>query len=570
MNKTITVNIGGMVFYIEEQAYEKMKKYIDTVKIYFKTSEGGDEIMQDVEGRIAEILSERLAGGRQVVNEADIAFVIETMGRPEQFEQEEASETKTAKPSNIEEGRKYRKLYRDADDKIIAGVCSGLSHRLGIDPLWMRLLFIISFFAWGTSLLIYIVLAIIIPKAVSNAQKLEMKGESVNLSSLQKAAAEPAEKKSNLITRFFEVILVLIRVVFKGVFYIVAAFIALIALVILFAIGMTVLAMIGVAGISIPIFISDLFLSTAQQTWAIIALILVLGIPVLSLFFAGIKALFGIKYKSKSLNIAAVLLMITGVIISFWVVTDITRELQTEGKIRNNIQLLTPETDTLFVDRMQDAKYENKASYNHYRIGFIFGRKFTVLSGDNESLIPGLVTLDIKKAMGDQFELVQVNSARGLTEKQAYENARLIQYNMTQKDSLLSFSDYFPITKKTKYRSQRVRLILYVPVGKSVYLTEGTEELLDDLDNVADILDDDMPGHTWTMTEQGLKCLSCDQNPERDEQNDEEIHISNGKNITVKRKGSKTSIRTGDDSLTIRSDDDVKIKIDENGIVIKK
>ncbi len=564
MNKTLTVNIGGIVFHIEEHAYEKMKKYIDSVKMYFKTSDGGDEIMQDVEGRIAEILTERLGGGRQVINEEDVKNVIDTMGRPEQFASDE--ETKEATyASNIQEGRKYRKLYRDPDDKILGGVCSGLAHRLGIDPLWMRLIFAGSFFLWGTSLIIYIILAIILPKAETTAQKLEMKGEEVTLSSLQKAATVTEEKKSSFISRFFEVVGSIIRTVFKIVFYIAAAFVALIALIVLFALFMAIMAMLGVAGISIPIFISDLFLTSSQMFWAILAIILVIGIPVVALLFAGIKALFGIKYKSRFLNIAAVILIMAGVIIAFAVGTDIAREFQAESRVKTEIALLTPDTDTLFVGQMHDAQYGENVITGRKRFGISFGNKFTVLSGDEENILPGHVTLNIVRAEGDKFELIQTNVARGLTEKQAYENAKGILYNMEQKDSLLSFSNYFPINEKMKYRGQRVKLLLKVPVGKSVHLMEGSEHVIYDIDNVTNTYDGDMVGHTWTMTERGLECHSCNFN---DEEND--IVISNGKKVLIKSKRSGVYVNSKNDSLIITGDDDVKISIDENGVVIKK
>lgn len=564
MNKTLTVNIGGIVFHIEEHAYEKMKKYIDSVKMYFKTSDGGDEIMQDVEGRIAEILSERLGGGRQVVNEEDVTTVIDTMGRPEQFASEEEV-NKTTYASNIQEGRKYRKLYRDTDDKILGGVCSGLAHRMGIDPLWMRLIFVGAFFLWGTSLFIYIILAIILPKAESTAQKLEMRGEEVTINSLQKAATVAGEKKSNFISRFFEVIGSIVRSIFKVIFYLAAIFVSFIALIVLFAIFMAVMAMLGVAGISIPVFISDLFLTSSQIFWSIIAIVLVIGIPVIALLFAGIKALFGIKYKSRFLNVAAVILIIAGVIIAFALGINIAREFQAESRIKTEIPLLTPDTDTLFVGLMQDAQYGENVITGRKRFGLYVGNKFTVLSGEDENILPGHVILDIRKADGNKFELIQTNVARGLNEKKAYENAKSILYNMEQKDSLLSFSNYFPINEKMKYRGQQVKLLLKVPVGKSVHLTEGSEHLIYDIENVTNTYDGEMVGHTWTMTEKGLECLTC---PFNDEEKD--IVISNGKKVLIKSKRSGVYINSNNDSLVITGNDDVKISIDENGVVIKR
>jgi phage shock protein PspC (stress-responsive transcriptional regulator) len=564
MNKTLTVNIGGIVFHIEEHAYEKMKKYMDSVKMYFKTSEGGEEIMQDVEARVAEILSERMSGGRQVVNPEDVESVINIMGRPEQFASEE--ETKeTTYASNIQEGRKYRKLYRDPDDKVISGVCSGLAHRVGIDPLWMRLIFVASFFVWGTSLFIYLILALILPKAETTSQKLEMKGQEVNISSLKTAAAEPDSKKENFISRFFDAMGQIIRTAFKIVFYIAAGFIAMIALVILIALAVLVMAMLGIAGISIPVFISELFLNSSQMFWSVLAIILVIGIPVLALLYTGVKILFRIKYKSRFLNTSAVVLFIAGLIIAFAVGLNVTKEFQAESRIKTEIPLLTPDTDTLYVGLMHDPRYGENVITGRTRFGLYVGNKFTVLSGDKENILPGHVTLKIKKAEGNKFELIQTNIAHGASEKQAYENARSIIYNMEQKDSLLSFSNYFPINEKMKYRGQKVSLLLKVPVGKSVTLLEGSEHIINNIENVTNTFDDDMVGHTWTMTERGLECLSCSFHKD-----DVELIIKNGKRVLIKSKKGGMTFNNGNDSLIITKNDDVKISIDENGIVIKK
>ena len=150
MNKTVTVNIGGMVFHIEEQAYDQLRKYLEAIRGYFTTSDGRDEIIQDIESRIAEMFSERIGTSRQVVTSADVEYMINTMGKPEQVAGADEEKDQTDHRTwNSTESRGYRKLYRDPDDKVIGGVCSGLSHYVGMDPIWLRLIFAGAFLSGG-------------------------------------------------------------------------------------------------------------------------------------------------------------------------------------------------------------------------------------------------------------------------------------------------------------------------------------------------------------------------------------------------------------------------------------
>ena len=198
MNKTLSVNIGGIVFHIEELAYDKLNRYLDAIKGYFTTSDGRDEIIQDIEGRIGEMFQERISVGKQVIVESDVDQIIDLMGRPEQFAgMHEESSTSEAQYTTSDR-KAYRRLYRDPDDRVIGGVCSGLGHYLGLDPVWLRVAFAVSFFVFGTGLLLYIILMIVMPKAITTAEKLEMKGEKVNISNIRKSVEEEISSiKSN-------------------------------------------------------------------------------------------------------------------------------------------------------------------------------------------------------------------------------------------------------------------------------------------------------------------------------------------------------------------------------------
>ncbi len=199
MNKTVTVNIGGIVFHIEENAYDMLGSYLQAIRNHFTISDGRDEIIQDIESRIAEIFQQNLGTARQVVTADDVNQAIGIMGRPEDFGATEEASANNASASSEQNNQSdhffRRRLYRDTDDKVIAGVCSGIGHRLGIDAVWMRLLFIISVFFAGSGIGVYIILAIVMPKAITPTQKLEMRGDPVNISSIRRETESPGSTK---------------------------------------------------------------------------------------------------------------------------------------------------------------------------------------------------------------------------------------------------------------------------------------------------------------------------------------------------------------------------------------
>ena len=147
MNKTVTINIAGWVFHIEEEAYDLLKVYIECLRAYFFKMEGGSEVMEDIEARIAEILKSQLGESREVVVNEDVKFVEAEIGKVEDFDEIEDKDQGSAyqeEPKSSEKRRK--KLFRNTDEKILGGVCSGVATYIGVDVVWIRLLFILSLF----------------------------------------------------------------------------------------------------------------------------------------------------------------------------------------------------------------------------------------------------------------------------------------------------------------------------------------------------------------------------------------------------------------------------------------
>jgi len=185
MKKTISVTVNGVVFHVEEEAYEKLKNYLQSIKDHFSAYAEGEEIISDIESRIAEHLGECLSPAKQFIAASDVESLIKSMGAVRDFSDEAGFE-----PSETEEsfsGEKIKKLYRDTDNAIIAGVASGIASYLGVEAVWARLVFALSVFFGGYGALLYLLLWLIMPEAKTASEKVEMSGKPVTLKRLEKA-----------------------------------------------------------------------------------------------------------------------------------------------------------------------------------------------------------------------------------------------------------------------------------------------------------------------------------------------------------------------------------------------
>jgi phage shock protein PspC (stress-responsive transcriptional regulator) len=563
MNKTVTVNIGGMVFHIDEHAYELLNNYLRTIRSHFTMSDGRDEIIQDIEGRIAEIFQQKLLNQRHVITLEDVNEVMAIMGKPEDIggTQEHTAAANEIPPSSTHVFK--RKLYRDPDDRVIAGVCSGISHRLNIDAVWVRLIFAFVLFFGGTGFFLYLILAFILPKAETTAQKLEMRGEPVNINTIRKESNEQGIKKEpSFISGFFDTLGLIIKFILKIVIYFFGFLAALVGVFVLLLIALLFMAMLGVSGLTIPIFISNQFLTGGQQFWAMTSIVLLIVIPLIWILYHFIKWIFKIQHSSRPFNILVGCLFLAGIITTIITSVNIAREFTQQGKIRNTVELLNPTASVMMLKLMDDPKYDED---NNFKF-FTHNRgNLSVTTGSDLNFRTDNVSFTVQKATGDKFELVQIFSAKGSTEKAATESAQKIIYNFEQRDSMLLFSDRFPIPKGSMYRDQHVKLILKVPVGKSIYLDESMEEIIHDIENISDTYDGDMGGHTWRMTDAGLECTDYHFSDNKNSVDHDSVYNTDNLDIKIDENG----VRINGVDKNDANAKDVKININKNGIRIK-
>lgn len=195
MKKTFNINLGGIVFHIDEDAYELLDNYLSNLRIHFEQEEGAEEIVHDMELRISELFSERLNDRKQVITLTDVEEIIAQMGKPEEFSDDTTHDTN----EYIEEEKGPKRLFRDPDNKVLGGVCSGISAYLGWDVTLIRLVVLALACFFPAAIICYIVALVVIPEATNAAEKLSMKGMKINVENIGKTVTDGFEKVNDYV-----------------------------------------------------------------------------------------------------------------------------------------------------------------------------------------------------------------------------------------------------------------------------------------------------------------------------------------------------------------------------------
>jgi len=532
MKKTLTINLGGLVFNIDDDAFVVLKGYLDTIKGYFDNSEGRDEIMTDIESRIAEMLQEKMHGGKEVVNTNDINDVISVMGQPEDYisedEMEDATHTSHSAKSGSYQNQKRqtytkRRLFRDTDDNMIGGVASGIGYYFGIDPLWIRLLFVIAFFAGLSGGLIYIILWIIMPEARTSSEKLAMRGEPVTFDNIGKTVEEEirnVKKKLNNLdenhvrkhsssihsafSRLGHFIVSILKFALKAIGKILGFFFILFGGMILISILFGTFAPINnvffdsndeVVGYNL-MELSSLFFSSGGDFWmSVFGSVLLIGIPFLALLFAGFTLLFNTrlpKYTGLAMAGAWVLGIILTSIGGMRTGMDFTKESSV-----SEVQTLSHVAhDTFYFDILDDKQIVKRSKHNRAYDEFFKMR-------DGELTIDG-IEVDVLRSNTTYPEIEIIKGARGRSFEIADERAENINFSVVHDSNVIKINPYFNIDVEDKWRNQNVKVNLYLPVGKTIFIPKSYKYLIYDIQNYHDTYDRNMVELYWTMTDSGL------------------------------------------------------------------
>ncbi|MBT8316295.1 MAG: PspC domain-containing protein [Lutibacter sp.] len=580
MNKTININLGGIFFHIDEIAYQKLKLYLDAIRRSLSDDpQGRDEILNDIEHRIGELLSERVKDERQVVNENDIDEITKIMGKPEDYlvDEEIFEDEPSYRPKSSS-----KKLFRDGEDKFLGGVSSGLAHYLGIDSLWVRLIWIVLVVAgFGTGIPIYILLWILIPEATTTAEKLQMKGEPVNISNIEKKIREEFQDVSSrvkdgvndvtskvrntefqnkaksglqdVIETLTKIFLAIFNVFgkFIGALLILVASLTLIGLIIgAFSWGGIEILGFGEEFVTYPPFVFD----SIMPSWLIIIFgFIAIGIPFVVLFMLGLKIISSnVKSFSTTTKLSLLGIWIISLLGLGLAIADFATRTAYDGVHNQTEELPLIASDTLKVKMIGN---DNLSTYKELRRRY---NSETVIDNDIQKLYSTRINVDVKPTDNTIGYVKIRKESEGKSRLSANNDAESIEYQFNLNDKNLELNGYFLSDFKHKFKDQLIDVTIYLPVYSLIYLDNSTRTFLDDVDNIQEIRDRDMPKHYYKMTENGLECLDCDPDIFGDSFKRDNEHF----NLNIDRNGLEIKVKDNDGG-------DAEIKLDENGLIIK-
>lgn len=574
MNKTVNINIGGLFFHIDEDAYQKLSRYFDAIKRSLSNSSGKDEIMKDIEMRVAELLTEQQKSDKHVINLKDVDQVVAVMGQPEDYRIDDDNQEPSS-ANFTSSGRK--KLYRDKDNGLIGGVCTGLGHYFGIDSIWIKIGFILLVWAGGSGILAYLILWAITPKAVTTSEKLEMTGEPVTISNIEKKVREEYESVSskfknanydemgNQVKNGAEKVANgfgnVIMKIFGAFAKVLGAFILIFSALALVAVVITSIVMVFSSSMPDNKIVEFIHTPIGLETPLWIQGVLFLfaaGIPLFFILILGLKLLVT-NLKSignvAKYSLLGIWIISVGILISLGI--NEFNQLAYAGK--------TVQKETINISANDTIKV--KFRYNDFFSKSIHDRDDIRIAQDsmgNPVIYSTNVGIHLKRTDIPSPYIQIETRAHGKSFAEANERAKKIKYGFKIVGNELILDNYFLTDTKNKLRNQRVDIYLYLPNGIVYYPDANVEHYLDGSNADFDYYYGP-EGYKYKVESDKLRCLDCPESENTNDDQTEEINITET-NDTVKSVSVKVN---GKEILNDTKGKKSKLIIDKNGIIIK-
>lgn len=601
MKKNISINISGIIFHIEEDAFDQLKAYLDSINKYFSAFNDSQEIISDIESRIAEIFLAKLNDDKQVITLDDVENLTATMGSvrdfqsiEEDFSQEDEGKSDVKERSfdssyskklyrdgkrkllggvcagiahyfnidplwvriiffllligsggiilpiyivmwavipvnfDLAEDKKVKKMFRDTESKVIAGVCTGVANYFGIDAVIVRVIFIITTLMGGLGFFTYIFLWIILPEAKSVSDKIQMKGDPVTLSNIESNIKQSLNVKEEDTESIFVKILLfpfrLIAIVIEALGKIVGPFAKFLVEAIRIFIGgmfvlsgaVSIISLVITVGIIIGIFSTDLAddtifhmghmgipleaMTNGIPAWTITAAVVALLVPFFFLILLGSTIIAKRVTFSSNAGWTLFAAFIISVIVLGVNVPLIAFNFSEEGERREVLNFnITDKTAILKI---------NEAGNEEYRV----------------------VSLKIRGHASNDYRLEQIFESQGKSRNAAEENTKMITYNVVQEDSALYFDSNITFKPDAIFRAQRLSMTLYVPYGAKFQMDSDLRYILENTIYRHGYKVSDIRDNTWTFTKSGLECLTCEKSYESEEEEDYEYEAESEDN----------------------------------------
>ena len=574
MNKTVNINLGGMFFHIDEDAYLKLTRYFEAIKRSLSNTNGQEEIIKDIEIRIAELITEKHTNDKQVINLKELDEIIAIMGQPEDY-RIDSDEDEPQNNNFTSSNTVTKKLYRDKDKGVIAGVCTGLGHYFGIDSVWIKIIFLLL--ATTTfGIIAYIILWIAMPEALTTSEKLEMTGEPVTITNIEKKVREEFEnvsekiknvnydKMGNQVRTGFEKFILEIGNIFLSIFKIFAKILGIIL--IMSSLAVLIILIIGIFTLGTTAFIEfpwQEFVNAGNFSefpiWVFgILMLLAIGIPFFFLLLLGFKLL-SPNIQSMG-NIAkytllALWLITIGILISLGIKQ--ASDFAVNGRIIKKEILSIQPNDTLFVKFKHNDYYAKDINEHH---NFMLTQDST----NTNVIYSNQVRLKILKT-DEKLPYLQIEKeAKGKSLSDARKTAQNIRYGYKIIGNQLILDNYLLTNFTNKYRNQEIELFLYLPEGTLL----KPDRSIQDYDNSDDsFFNLHFSSDTYIYKIEGsqVKCLNCPLN--ENEWND----VKNSDNsVSTKDSITTTTVSVNGEKVVVKQTKEKKgLTTDVNGVIIK-
>jgi phage shock protein PspC (stress-responsive transcriptional regulator) len=508
MKETIKINLNQRLFDLDADAFDILKNYLDALKNIFKKSpDEAEEILLDIEQRIAELLQEKLGSSKQVVTKKDIEEIIRIMGTAEDFARENEETEAEANASHAEEKsqqgdsfqKAHRRFYRDIDNNIIGGVCGGLGAYFNIDPVWIRLALLLLFFLKGFGLLLYLILWAVVPAARTTAQKLQMKGRPVTVENIQDSVkrefnkvkdnfsryseSESYKKAQNTIADIFRVLGSIFMVFLKIILIIIGIGIIIAGISLVIAL---ISALAGGAVITnwhwqFPEFWDLFHFRFHEVTLFSMAVLLVILIPIIAITIGLVKLIFNVKTKNNVLSAFAWTIWALALVFVLITVFSGGKVFSYHSGYIDEREIKLPDSEVLYIEIDNDRRRLRGAA--HYSV---FGREIVHDKFYDKCYLKPFVNIQSSDS-DEMYMTIEHRTIFPDFEDDYYDE---IYYDWELEDSSLILNEYFSLDEDEIWQCPAVRVTIYIPEGQRFRLDRDLEEHIDEHENPLIIYDD--------------------------------------------------------------------------------
>lgn len=462
MKKTYTISLGGRIFPLEEDAGNKLQAYIQTLENYYFKEEGGQEIMNDIEGRIAELLNEYMqAPAKEVITLADIERIISIMGNPDDIINEDHQEDYTKKQD--------RKLYRDNENKMIGGVAAGIATYLNVSVVLIRILFAILAIFYGITILVYIILWIAVPVAFTAKQKLEMKGEPINISNIEKNIRNNIDEiKNGKLQDFLQKITGIISAIAQGLgkvilktgeilLKIVSGIILVVTVIILLSFVFSFFSICGTPW-NLHAFGLSVFMTGASAILVKISIFLIVLCPLFLLTWLTSRFLFNFKNRYTIIPFTLLVLWITGIAIAIYIGLSQMGNFSEHSKDAS-VTPITVSPNKCLVVKI-NPRYSKWGNYS------IMGIRYSGTPQDQTIYMSPNIKFAVSQKQTPEVSVIK--EAHGFSPEDALQNTQSVDFNWSYKNDTLWIDNNFKINRL--WRANKLNMTIWLPEDQKIYL----------------------------------------------------------------------------------------------------